>query len=491
MPEQIKYDPVTGKPIHEDSYTQPGNKLDQLYSSFQDQLSLINSNQLKDGLQSKLTNSPQIQNDKKAMAQQNARFKNLRNKQYNWGNNINSFWQKRNEEVLNALSDEDRMQIAGEDGIIDYNEALKWQQSIGAGNDGKFGSNVGNIVNKKFGVNLGNFVNPANRTITKGNAKQSQTNTEQSYNNSTNHLTYNDIMKQDWARQSRTNPNSWVNEQGEIINPATYQGNKYQTFVTTGLNGIHNDLTYAYDPITGKIRALKEDILGRIGSGWTEAGNTETVNGGDWGDLAEMLEYYGIKLKKHGGHITKHQQGGAMNEQEQIIRQVIQGINQGDPQIMQALSSLDQQQQQAILQSIAQLAQQGDQEAINAINKIQNPQTAKLGTKLSYIKRLKGVCPEGTEKIYLKSGGCMCQKVAKAKEGTKADKNTIEQWKKDRKKYKNDEAAKDSVAINKYNDQETVVNRGNKGTYKNGVWVPDRSKYKNVEKKACGSKMKK
>ena len=33
---------------------------------------------------------------------------------------------------------------------------------------------------------------------------------------------------------------------------------------------------------------------------------------------------------------------------------------------------------------------------------------AQYGTKLDYIKRLKGVCPEGTEKIYLKSGGCMC-----------------------------------------------------------------------------------
>jgi hypothetical protein len=49
---------------------------------------------------------------------------------------------------------------------------------------------------------------------------------------------------------------------------------------------------------------------------------------------------------------------------------------------------------------------------------MKNSTVAKLGTKLNYIQRLKGICPEGTEKIYLKNGGCMCaQKAQKGSNG--------------------------------------------------------------------------
>lgn len=362
---------------------------------------------------------------------------------YNWGNNVNSFWQKRNEEVLNALSDEDRMHIAGEDGVIDYNEALKWQQSIGAGNDGKFGSNVGNIVNKKFGVNLGNFVNPANRTHTKKVDKEIPESLE--------------------TESLETKP-----EKNSFFTNLTQDPRvKVLGNILTGLGGFTTTLL-APATIVGPARALYDNLN---------------------------------RFWKQGSHITKHQQGGTVNEQEQIIRQVIQGINQGDPQIMQALSSLDEQQQQAILQSIAQLAQQGDQEAANAISKIQNPQTAKLGTKLSYIKRLKGVCPEGTEKIYLKSGGCMCQKVTKAQEGDtlKIKQNPVQEFKTKTKKKKLDPATTKTLPKGGYPDNWTAADRakweeihGNHGDipedfdanggHKGEKWTP---------KKACGSKFRK
>jgi hypothetical protein len=34
---------------------------------------------------------------------------------------------------------------------------------------------------------------------------------------------------------------------------------------------------------------------------------------------------------------------------------------------------------------------------------------AQLGAKLDYLNKLKGICPEGSEKVYLKNGGCMCK----------------------------------------------------------------------------------
>jgi hypothetical protein len=37
---------------------------------------------------------------------------------------------------------------------------------------------------------------------------------------------------------------------------------------------------------------------------------------------------------------------------------------------------------------------------------------AALGAKLNYVQKLKKNCPEGTQKVYLKNGGCMCQQKA-------------------------------------------------------------------------------
>jgi len=45
---------------------------------------------------------------------------------------------------------------------------------------------------------------------------------------------------------------------------------------------------------------------------------------------------------------------------------------------------------------------------------------AQLGAKLAYINKLKGICPEGSEKVYLKNGGCMCKQ--KAAEGAELKK---------------------------------------------------------------------
>jgi hypothetical protein len=43
------------------------------------------------------------------------------------------------------------------------------------------------------------------------------------------------------------------------------------------------------------------------------------------------------------------------------------------------------------------------------MQKMQGGTMAKLGTKLEYIKKLKGVCPEGYEMSYYKVGGRICK----------------------------------------------------------------------------------
>lgn len=135
------------------------------------------------------------------------------------------------------------------------------------------------------------------------------------------------------------------------------------------------------------------------------------------------------------------------------------------------------------------------------MQKMQGGVKARLGAKLNYIKSIKNDCPDGYEKFYFKSGGqikseCrVCNAKKAMQSGGEVKKNPVEkfkserdQYKKDMLRYKNDKAAQDSIKANKYNDQE--VQTSDKGSYKNGKWVPDRSKYKML-KSACGSKMKK
>lgn len=81
----------------------------------------------------------------------------------------------------------------------------------------------------------------------------------------------------------------------------------------------------------------------------------------------------------------------AMNNDEQAIQQIqqiMQAAEQGDPQAAQ----------------IAQLIQQVIQEQQGSVPK------NKFGAKIEYIKRLKGICPEGQEMQFFKKGGRVCKK---------------------------------------------------------------------------------
>ena len=95
----------------------------------------------------------------------------------------------------------------------------------------------------------------------------------------------------------------------------------------------------------------------------------------------------------------------AMNNDEQAIQQIqqiMQAAEQGDPQAAQ----------------IAQLIQQIIQEQQGGVPK------DKFGAQIEYIKRLKGICPEGQEMQFFKKGGKVCKKCMPkvAKKGCKVKK---------------------------------------------------------------------
>lgn len=230
-----------------------------------------------------------------------------------------------------------------------------------------------------------------------------------------------------------------------------------------------------------------------------------TVQGGDFGihrglqRLFNYLEDVWNSRKSEAkpltlslGHTTKFQQGGIMNNQQELQKAFVAYL------IQDAQSQGVQIQSEQDLQAYAeQLGEDGIKAKYQEfMQKMQGGVMARLGAKLEYYKKLKGVCPEGEELVYFKQGGRICKACQKAQKGTKVTKkaNEVDKFKAGRAQYKKDmksardEASRDSISINKYNDQETMANKGHKGNFQGGKWVPDRKQY--AKKDACGSKMK-
>lgn len=230
-----------------------------------------------------------------------------------------------------------------------------------------------------------------------------------------------------------------------------------------------------------------------------------TVQGGDFGihrGLQRLFNYLGDVwnsrkseaklLTLSPGHTTKFQQGGTMNNQQELQKAFVAYL------IQDAQSQGVQIQSEQDLQAyVEQLGEDGIKAKYQEfIQKMQGGVMARLGAKLEYYKKLKGVCPEGEELVYFKQGGRICKACQKAQKGTKVTKkaNEVDKFKAGRAQYKKDmksardEASRDSISINKYNDQETMANKGHKGNFQGGKWVPDRKQY--AKKDACGSKMK-
>ena len=190
--------------------------------------------------------------------------------------------------------------------------------------------------------------------------------------------------------------------------------------------------------------------------------------------------------------------------------------------------------QQELEAAIQQLGEEGLKQAYAEFMQLiqqQQVQAAKFGAKINYIKKLRGQCPDGYDLQYYKSGGQLCKKCIKKQvmqEGGNVPQDPIDQFKCGRKMkkkkceaggtvdmdkcgakmkkkkcenggfipfnqkgkrfpliekgkdgknktvYYKDEATRDSIAANKYNDQEVQTTKP--GSYKNGKWTPDRSK---------------
>lgn len=156
--------------------------------------------------------------------------------------------------------------------------------------------------------------------------------------------------------------------------------------------------------------------------------------------------------------------------------QILQAAQQGDQQaaqiVQQAQAVMQDPQQQ---QQIVQAAQQGDQSAMAIIAVMmaaQQAQSAKFGAKLSYIQRLRGVCPEGTEMQFFKQGGQVCKKCVKKvkmKEGGETPQNPVDAFKCGR-KMKRKAACGTKVKMDQKGSKVTPKTETNTRTYSG--WNP-------------------
>lgn len=132
--------------------------------------------------------------------------------------------------------------------------------------------------------------------------------------------------------------------------------------------------------------------------------------------------------KKKSKPVEQKQQGVTMGEQDiqkqivALVQAAMQGNQEATQQIEQIMQAAKQGDQQAM--QIAQMIQQ-------VIQAMKTPK-AKYGTKLDYIKKLKGDCPDGEVKVFLKNGGCLCRKKQEGgeiKEAPKKKMNAVEAFK--------------------------------------------------------------
>lgn len=214
------------------------------------------------------------------------------------------------------------------------------------------------------------------------------------------------------------------------------------------------------------------------------------------GDYSNPYSNFGYALSQY----KKLQKGGTINMEEQQLQQAFLQY------LMQETGAKDQQQLEQVIQ---QLGEDGLKQAYSKFlqeMQQQQVQAAKFGAKLNYIRHLNGQCPDGTEMTYFKVGGKLCKKCMQVKQNRKEQENEsdnpIDAFKcgrkirknqngrkfplietdkngKNRTKYYKDEATRDSIAVNRYNDQDVQVNKP--GSYKKNAkgkvqWTPDRTK---------------
>lgn len=232
-------------------------------------------------------------------------------------------------------------------------------------------------------------------------------------------------------------------------------GNKvYPMVVTKGLgsDNRHNDRTFYYDESTGLYTPAEEARSG--GAKGFMPNESGQLNWYTWDQITGNKVFSGTDYDKYKqGGVLKYQQGGQLDDQDKMLLASTLGmigyaVSQGKQmQVEEAaaqVASLAQSQPEALQElasnkelvnagvqavgqeTVQQLSQPGVMKQL--LSQVNKTPKAMNGTKLNYIKELKGICPEGYELQYFAKGGHLCsvckpgKKIEEAKCGKKMKK---------------------------------------------------------------------
>lgn len=171
--------------------------------------------------------------------------------------------------------------------------------------------------------------------------------------------------------------------------------------------GLKGDESYAYDPATGRVRRLQENMFGMV----QDQGDLKTpkwVEGEDWIDISDLPTPYrgGIHKNKQGGTMSKinyFENGGqtqnqqAKAQEEAFMRALLQGDPAAAQQLVQVAVQNPKSSAAQLIQNILNEEKQGNAEVGKAAQAIKQAiqqmkgqaTSAKWGSKLGYIRSLK------------------------------------------------------------------------------------------------------
>lgn len=292
--------------------------------------------------------------------------------------------------------------VAKQYGFNNIDEVKQWQKNNGLIADGKFGQKS---------IDMQNWHKTMNN---KGYAISRTGDGTYSYiDNQGNRYYNNGRMMNKFGQMSNYNfqtlnstQNAWNNTNlNDLFNVSTLDDaplDIQQTYKTS--NSYNNQ--YQFTPEQKKIL---QDLIN------------------NYYDLKETKfgsKYYQKKQFKQGGLINKHQQGGTMANNEQELQKAFMAFLIEDA----ATQGVKIQSEEDLKAYAQQLGKEGLQAKYQEfMQRMQGGVKAKLGAKLDYIRKIKGLCAEDEELVYMKKGGRMCpacekkKKAMKAEEGEKLD----------------------------------------------------------------------
>lgn len=291
---------------------------------------------------------------------------------------------------------------AQESKVVDMNPAMSNNNFTYNKSLNKWSFNDGNIGNVKTTTGTVNpykpsptdFVSPSNNSDIKDKLDAPLKDTKIKVNTPTQQFNFNRSQTRDFMRNKGLDPYYYSGEERKALR-------LYMNGDTTGAG---------YD-----INLLKSDLGKKLNLQFGDNKSTE--------DRTPYVSQHLLNNSLSTSNITKHQQGGQINMNEQQMQQAFlqylmeQTGAQNEQQLQQIIQQMG---EEGLKQAYAQFMQEVQQQQVQA---------AKFGAKLNYIRRLNGQCPEGQYMQYYKVGGRLCKKCMKARQDREEPEDPIEAFK--------------------------------------------------------------